>query len=487
MGIPLDSPAHVIRALIDEGEQAPEALQPVLPRDYEQLRQRIQAAWGAGRKARVDMYLYGLRKLKRWIHIAHQVNAANVLHEPPFPLEDLPPYGSDPNEVSYPYVFDSAVWRMNYGHLNYDLAADEVKRPRRPLNGNGGNTRKDVAQQQPQTEENPIQTDTEHKRKPLTIRTAGEALMPLPPPDWLVEGLLASGSLSIVFGDAGTKKSYMMLGLAASVTLGQPWLRFKTQKGAALVVDEESTEDGLMRRLSGVLRGLGSSTSNPLLQYTWLENIDLRKPDDVAALHNAILITQARVVVIDALMDVLPGADENHVRDVLPALRALRKLAAETQSAIVVIHHANKQGGFRGSSSLKGAVDLMLKVSSEADSPYVDFESLKARDLAVQKFGAKITFNGTEAEPVVRIVDAQPGKGSKPPISSAGKYVLEYLKANGASGRKALQAQTDEHSVSTLKKTLSHLMQSNLIERLNEGGKGIEAVYGITQGGKKYV
>ncbi|MBL1195617.1 MAG: hypothetical protein D8M60_14805, partial [Chloroflexi bacterium] len=322
MGIPLDTPAHVIRALIDEGSQAIGAQEKVLPRDYEQLRRRILAAVDAGRKARLDMYLYGLSKLKGWVNIAHRVNAAHVLQEPPFPPEDLPHYGADPHEVSFPYVFDPHVWQMNYGHLSYQLEGDVQGSPPRRDKGSGGGSRKGRFETGPYKKEKEQAIETEFKRKELTIRTAGEAMLPLPPPDWLVEGLLTSGSLTILFGDAGTKKSYMMLGLMGAVTLGKPWLQFETQQGPALLVDEESTEEGIMRRLSGVLRGLDASPSNSMLHYTRLENLDLRKADHIEALHRAILITQARLVVVDALMGVLPGADENHVRDVLPALRA---------------------------------------------------------------------------------------------------------------------------------------------------------------------
>jgi RecA-family ATPase len=70
-------------------------------------------------------------------------------------------------------------------------------------------------------------------------------------------------------------------------------------------------------------------------------------------------------VIVDALADVMPGRDENAVKDTAPIFLTLRKIAEETQCAIIVIHHSNKTGGYRGSSAIKGAIDLLLSVEKK--------------------------------------------------------------------------------------------------------------------------
>ena len=65
----------------------------------------------------------------------------------------------------------------------------------------------------------------------------------------------------------------------------------------ALLVDEESTEGGLLRRLSGVQRGAGVATTNERLYYTWMAGIDLRMAGHVTSLKQGIVDTGARLVV----------------------------------------------------------------------------------------------------------------------------------------------------------------------------------------------
>ena len=92
------------------------------------------------------------------------------------------------------------------------------------------------------------------------------------------------------------------------------------------------------------------------------------EPHDVDRFRDAILESHARLVIIDASADIMPGGDENSVQDTQPIFHCLRAIAEEAQCAIIVIHHSNRNGQYRGSSALKGAVDLMLMIHSEKNS-----------------------------------------------------------------------------------------------------------------------
>ena len=58
------------------------------------------------------------------------------------------------------------------------------------------------------------------------LHWAGEALDPQPPIPWIVEGVFSEGSLSVIFGEPGSKKTYAMLDCMVCVALGKPWLNF---------------------------------------------------------------------------------------------------------------------------------------------------------------------------------------------------------------------------------------------------------------------
>ena len=59
---------------------------------------------------------------------------------------------------------------------------------------------------------------------------------PPAPREWIVEKLFAAGSLSIVVGEAGSKKTWAMLDAAVCVALGKSWLDFATIQSPVLLV-----------------------------------------------------------------------------------------------------------------------------------------------------------------------------------------------------------------------------------------------------------
>jgi hypothetical protein len=79
----------------------------------------------------------------------------------------------------------------------------------------------------------------------------------------------------------------------------------------------------------------------------------------------------------------------------------LRLLSERTDAAVVVIHHARKQSGFRGGlgddlrghSSIRGAIDLGLLVEREECSDIVTIKSTKTRDVDVEPFAALWSYN----------------------------------------------------------------------------------------------
>ena len=67
-------------------------------------------------------------------------------------------------------------------------------------------------------------------------------------------------------------------------------------------------------------------------------------------------------MILDVLADLMTG-DENSKQDTQPVFNALRRISEQSGAAIIVIHHANKMGGHRGSSVIKDAPDILLQVS----------------------------------------------------------------------------------------------------------------------------
>jgi hypothetical protein len=294
------------------------------------------------------------------------------------------------------------------------------------------------------------------------LRDAAYALEPQPPINYIVNNLLTNSSLNLFFGEPGSKKTYTTLSLAVCVANGKPWLDFKTKQTPVLIIDEESGERRFSRRLAEAIRGELCDTSSPI-HYASLAGFKLDSDNDPTILQALIENTAAGLVIFDALADLMDG-DENDKKDVQPVFNHLRKIAENTDSAILVIHHSNKQGGYRGSSAIKGSVDLMVQVTSENGSNLINFQTEKNRDGEKTAWAAEAVW--TESEFYLKPSDNRP-------IESRAReqYVIKYLTDHGPSYLTDLMADANTCSPGGAKQGLYALAKLGKVKRTNPGNR----------------
>jgi archaellum biogenesis ATPase FlaH len=312
---------------------------------------------------------------------------------------------------------------------------------------------------------------SENSKERFIIRNASFALEPQPPVDWILQNLISAGSLNVIVGEPGCGKTYLMISLGVCIALGKAWLGLSTKQGRVLFVDEESGERRLARRLGEVLRGEFGDESTPF-NFISLARFKFEHEEDCILLSTLIEENTYSLVVIDALADVMDG-DENSKEETQPLLSALRRVAETTNAAIVVIHHTNKMGGYRGSSAIKASADLMLFVKSDGDDGEVTLEVQKSRDAEPIKLSAELTWN-----------DGQfwvEGRTKEDSLCVEEQYVIDYLKEKGESYVpdiiKDPQACTPERA----RKAIYRLARKNRIKRKNpdETGIGVKAKYDL--------
>lgn len=304
-----------------------------------------------------------------------------------------------------------------------------------------------------------------------TLHHVSEAFEPQPPIEWVVEGLFSRGSVSIIVGPPGSKKTYSTLDCGVCVAIGEDWLDRATEQGPVLLIDEESGPRRLNRRLREITEGRGADATAPIW-YTCLEMWNMRDEEDVSYIDSLMATVQPALVVIDALADVMPGADENSVKDTHPVMMYLRSLAEKHRCAIVIIHHSNKAGGYRGSTAIKSAVDLMLMIESEPASSSIKFSTEKARDTEPQTFEAIIRFEPgkvtlSEVDPIMAISQKKAAEG----------YVIRYLGDCGAAPLSAIMANANGCAPNSARKAVYELAKKGIVYRRDNGGRGRAAIY----------
>jgi len=307
-----------------------------------------------------------------------------------------------------------------------------------------------------------------------TVHNAADALAPRPPVKWIVEGLIYDKSVTVMYGDGGTKKTWAGMYLAACVASGAAWGDVETHKTRVLFVDEENGESEISGRAAFCIRGALSDASADL-RYISLAAFHLDDPKDEAILTAEILAQGAGLVILDALADLMIG-DENAKQDTQPVFNALRRIAEKTGAAILVIHHANKQGSHRGSSVIKDAPDILLQVASDPESNFVNFKTEKNRKGKALKWAMCATWT-----PDSFYLTAAEAREKAKVLSKSQEYVMRYLNEYGASPLPKIIAGADTCSPEAARKAVYNLADLRKIYRTNPGetGQGVTAIYDL--------
>jgi hypothetical protein len=307
-----------------------------------------------------------------------------------------------------------------------------------------------------------------------TIRTMKEALSPHPEVKMVVGGLFAPGDMGIFCGDGGCGKTYVLLHLAECIASGTEWLDKPVKKGNVLFIDEESGNVRLENRLGEIARGLGLDDNTPIAHISYAGLNFSEKNTDEHELVKLIKWFDASVVIIDALADVMSG-DENSKQDTQPVFQHLRWAANETGAAIVIIHHHNKSGKYRGSTAIRASLDFMVDVDKEGNT--ISFETNKNRDGETTKWAAIASWQGRGDEAIFKLVPTEATVQAQ--YGKAQQYVIRFLEDNSPATIEEIQNSADVCSPGSARLAVYALVGAGKIYRTNKGGQGSKAEYAI--------
>ncbi|MFI3249858.1 MAG: AAA family ATPase [Eubacteriales bacterium] len=176
--------------------------------------------------------------------------------------------------------------------------------------------------------------------------------------EWLWYPYIPKGKITIIQGDPGEGKTYLILGIASLLTRGEPL--FRAEKQEPINVIYQTAEDGLADTIKPRLESLGADCRKILVvdeSETPLSLCDQR-------IKESILKTKAKLLILDPLQAYLgAGVDMHRANEVRPVFQKLATVAQETGCAIVLIGHMNK-GGAKGAYRGLGSVDILAAARS---------------------------------------------------------------------------------------------------------------------------
>lgn len=209
---------------------------------------------------------------------------------------------------------------------------------------------------------------TNAKPKPVQFTSVWADEIPDTNVEWLVKDVLPAADVTFIYGESGSGKSFLTLDMAGSLSRGEKWNGRAVKQCVVTYVAAEGAA-GFPRRLKAYRTNRGAIGKPTFGVISAAPNFT--RPEDVDAIIAVVKANggERRVVVIDTLSSVAPGADENSAKDMSLILSQCKRIRAETGATVVLIAHAGKDPskGIRGWSGLKAAADASILVTRNGD------------------------------------------------------------------------------------------------------------------------
>jgi hypothetical protein len=239
--------------------------------------------------------------------------------------------------------------------------------------------------------------------------------MDRPPVRWTVKRVLPEQGLAMVFGPSTAGKSFFTLDLVMAVARGVTWRDRKVKQGPVVYVVAEGA-GGFPDRLRAYAEHHGVDLADVPLRLipaapNLLEKGDVKEL--VAELQRA---GEQRVIVIDTLAQVTPGADENSGQDMGRAVAHCNAIAKATGALVLLVGHPGKDEsrGVRGWSGLFAAFDAVLQIEMSDEHRVATVAKMKDGQGQGDEFGFKLTSvllgQDEDAEDITSCVLAHDGR-----------------------------------------------------------------------------
>lgn len=252
-------------------------------------------------------------------------------------------------------------------------------------------------------------------------------------PEWVWDGLVPAGQVTLLAAPGGTGKSFLAADLAARVSRGDvfPGADGSPAAGPAPVILcglEDSPESSTVHRLTAARANLanvvdastgpGGAPFDLVADLPWLRQLS----DQVGG---------ARLIVIDTLSAASPKSLTS-VSAIRSILRPLLLLARDTGAAVLMIHHTTKAGDIAGSKQLVNGVRQVLMLERDtADSRVRKLRVFKTNIASESTPEVRFTLAGDGRQAAVSwLVDEAEKSGRGP--AATGQARVKMLLANSS-------------------------------------------------------
>lgn len=217
---------------------------------------------------------------------------------------------------------------------------------------------------------------------PFDVSLSMDELLAMPPKEWLMESIIGKCDLGMIYGGSGSGKTFVAIDLIGAMCTGEQFAdHFAASKPLTVAYCAGEGVSGLPARYRAMMNARRIDKINNF--HFWKQAPQLhtdrdgsRPEGNIAQFVNAYKRKQddgkynpLDVLFIDTLHSATAGADENSAGDMGKVLESCREAIRELGCAVILVHHTGKNGeSERGSSALRGAMDVMIHIKRDSEN-----------------------------------------------------------------------------------------------------------------------
>ena len=206
-------------------------------------------------------------------------------------------------------------------------------------------------------------------------------------PEFLIEDILERDKVILIFGDSGAGKSFVVFDMLLSIATGGKYHGKYTEKASCYYFGGEGGS-GIARRVAAwsAGRGVEVEPEDRIFFSTLAPMLPDEKEEDrlVRTISNKMRQVGERPAVfcIDTLNSCMNGS-ENDASDMGAFIRAINRVRGKFPGcSAILVHHSglSEKNRARGSSALKAALDMEIRIDGAADQENIQMVCLKNKD-----------------------------------------------------------------------------------------------------------
>jgi len=254
--------------------------------------------------------------------------------------------------------------------------------------------------------------------------TTYASILELPEPEFLLNGLIAEQSLTLLFGKRKSGKTFWSLSLGLAIACGIDHYGRKVEPGKVIHVVAEGNIRKLGHRVTAWIMENSANPKERLkleraIAANWRKlevPVLINVSDQVSSFITANCDDGPySLIILDTLMRTFSG-NMSEQSDMAKYVQGCDLIREQLQAAVMVVHHPGHGDATRaaGSINLDAAVDGIFKFARDGKTPKRTFEVVELRDGDPDEF-PKMTFELKTHVTAIRQYD----EPSKPDVKSA--------------------------------------------------------------------